>query len=733
MADDQQQSDGDNGLQKPRNESAASSDGGAASFYSSNPPLENEQSGSGAAGRPKKPKTEAQKERERARRRRRRQRKSEVIKPELQMPSSAAEPLPEPIMRNELAAPVESVMLVEPEAELQLGPEAELQLGPEAELQLGSEAELQLGPEAELQPGSELSSEPQPEVQPMLETEPGFIPESHAVELESVYPDPEIPVGPEIREVAGSGYADVGHSTYWGDSVLSNSEAEQSGQTPPTVLPPAFDDGEQWSKVQVGQPQQEDVAADSVPQPTFESETETGFQPKSAVQPEPEVQPTPEPEIEPEYQYSPEPYHAPELEPEAESQLKPEPEVEPEPESESEPEPESELQPEPGSQPEPEVQAKEGEVVEPEISEEEQKPEYLDEKTEGTGIKALDFVKKGLDAVRGLTDKLKERFAQTAAKEKPAVEAEVKSAGGRLGDLFQKLKNGVAGIFSSGIGGWVRKVLGGMVVIILVVAVYFFASSLRIYENITNLFKPKTPVNVVVNVDPQALREQGIATAYIFADNMGSFADRTANVVKNAYYFGRLEQPVFYGQTGISAAVHYGFLRDQQAAKNQFAGYIQILRQLNSLYQVDVYELVDRSPNRNESLTQYLNELNATQVQGTQNLQSIQAQIDDLKISSNSLDPDKARYQTDFFVALENLGADQANFLLQNFIEVSQKQVALKAQLSALTRLAEYYQSSLINVRLRIQAVEANRAAVLAGIRAVSVPGSNLGVVVPST
>ena len=59
-------------------------------------------------------------------------------------------------------------------------------------------------------------------------------------------------------------------------------------------------------------------------------------------------------------------------------------------------------------------------------------------------------------------------------------------------------------------------------------------------------------------------------------------SDLLSNTIKNAYFFGQLAEPVFKGPTGISAAVYYGFLRDEQAKTNQFVTYLELLKSMKN-------------------------------------------------------------------------------------------------------------------------------------------------------
>ncbi len=292
----------------------------------------------------------------------------------------------------------------------------------------------------------------------------------------------------------------------------------------------------------------------------------------------------------------------------------------------------------------------------------------------------------------------------------------------RIGEAFHNFR------LKHNIVRWV----GSFVVFVIIggglYAGYLFNIHGKAYDFVAGFFKAPPPVEV--NLDEKLLREWGITSAYLFGDNRGSNRDLLASQLFNAYFFGRLAEPKLQGETGITAAYFYGTGADIEAATNRFIAYVKNLRELVSVYDVDVYAMLDETTDRDKALSDYQAKLNEIMEKSEKMVEEISIEVDDLKVSFQSLDPEKTRFEEDFFVALQGLAGEKADFLLKSFIDVSQKQSALKAHVAALEKLLEYYQSSMERLSIRITSIEKNREALVQGIRVVDIPGANLDIII---
>lgn len=285
--------------------------------------------------------------------------------------------------------------------------------------------------------------------------------------------------------------------------------------------------------------------------------------------------------------------------------------------------------------------------------------------------------------------------------------------------------------FSKLLGG--LKYIGAIVIVmILAIGAFWIGSSLKILENIGAWFTPKPGQEMVIGdnskviIDANAQRKWGFFAAIRFGENLGDKRDLGFNVFFNANYFGKLKDPIFYGETGISAAIYYGFGKDDLYQKNRFIYYVSYLRRIVFANQVKVADVLNNKQRRDVALDDYTVEIKELFENGNKLRKEINVQIDEFKIAFNSLNGEKDRYETDFFASLAETEGEKADVLLQKFIETSQKQIEVKAKLAALTQLSQNYETLLIKLKLRIEAIEKNRDALISGVTVEDIPGSDI-------
>ena len=254
----------------------------------------------------------------------------------------------------------------------------------------------------------------------------------------------------------------------------------------------------------------------------------------------------------------------------------------------------------------------------------------------------------------------------------------------------------------------------------------------KAYSYLSGFFTPKPVEKVVVKVDLSDQKRFGITTSAIFGRNSGSVDDLIPAQINAAIFFGELREPQVKGETGITALTYYGELKDGAEAVNQFVSYMTNLEDIQNLYKTDVYAMLDRSTARDKSLLDYQGKLKLAREKSAVLHAQVILNMDDFKKSYDSLTPDKTKYEQDFFAAMESLQPEKSDLLMKGFIDITQKQAALKARVSALTKLEAYYTAALQKLDIRILAVEQNRDALIQGIRVVDIPGADLNIIIKS-
>jgi hypothetical protein len=325
--------------------------------------------------------------------------------------------------------------------------------------------------------------------------------------------------------------------------------------------------------------------------------------------------------------------------------------------------------------------------------------------------------------------------------EKESVGRVLKSWAQRVWPKIRDTAGGGLSSFGSGLSSAFSRVSVGKVFSCLALAallaggVYGYGQKWheRAYSYVIALVTPKPVEKVEVRIDKAMQRQFGIISTSIFGANGGSEDDLVPPHILMAVYFGELREPRVKGETGISAATFYGELKDGADVVNQFVVYLGNLEDVQNLYKTDVYEMLDRSTERDKVLLDYLEKLKEAREKSKILHDQIVINADDFRKSYDSLSPDKTKYEQDFFTAMEMLEPEKSDLLLKGFIDITQKQSALKARISALAKLETYYKTVLDKLDKRILAVEQNRDALIQGIRVVDIPGADLNIIIRST
>jgi len=444
----------------------------------------------------------------------------------------------------------------------------------------------------------------------------------------------------------------------------------------------------------------------------------------------PELKIQQEEQAEPEVVVAPEPLSEPEPEIAAEPESAPEPEIVPEPQPEITPEPEPQV------------------IIEPEHLEEhldnsqqifEESPSYIEEP--GENEKAdQDKVREIKDSLlsdqhdhleempvrQGILGKIFDKFAEIVQGRKTqGLPASMKKINETIVTEVSPDKSSpsMASPGVSGISTFLANLIKFVVVIALVVGAFWLGSSLKVVDRISGLFATQSGGeqlamgdNSQVVIDPLMMQKWGFETARLIGSNIGDGNDLTYNVFFNANYFGKLKDPVFYGETGVSAAIFYGFGKEVQSAQNRFINYVHYLAAVVNANSVKLMDVLKSNARRDIALDKYLKDSQDIFDQGNTLRKEINVQIDDLKVSIATLTPDKTRYETDFFASMSEYDGEKANALLAQFVLASQTNVELTAKQNALSKLTQSYETELLKLKTRITALQANRDALISGV-----------------
>lgn len=517
-----------------------------------------------------------------------------------------------------------------------------------------------------------------------------------------------------------------------------------------------------------------------VPQPAPEPQPEPEFEPVTMSQPAPESQPESEFEPVPVSQPAPQPQPEPEFEPVPEPQPAPQPQPEPEfepmsmsqpaPQLQSEPQPQPEFQPDSQPQPQPIPESDQSsigyahepfqpasfeEVSNQPIENSNQIPVDSESEHDTTTHQAEVVESHTVEHDKSAEkDQFAEQDHELLAEKKPFAIAFAEKISKFLAGGFKKSFSGLGKNTKKSPGFFARFLsvfrLKYLLIVVLLLALGWglvvgynaklheklFGLISGTFSGISNIFKFKpaeqAPPQQILLTDKDFV-EMGLTTAAVFGHNSGSNNGLIPDQIKVATFFGQLLEPKVQGETGLTAAIFYGELKDQATEINEFVSYMSNLAELQNLYKINVYQMLDQTTKRDTTLLDYLDKLQKAKVKSNQVLSKIGINMADLQKSFDSLSPSKTQTETDFFAAMSALQPEKSDTLLKEFVDIVQKQAALKARLGALIKLTSYYQIVLASLDKRIQAVDKNKEALIQGIRVIDVPGGGVDIIIKPT
>ncbi len=145
--------------------------------------------------------------------------------------------------------------------------------------------------------------------------------------------------------------------------------------------------------------------------------------------------------------------------------------------------------------------------------------------------------------------------------------------------------------------------------------------------------------------------------------------------------------------------------------------------------QVDVNEVMSKSSDRREALSDYVDELNFYYHLALQAQVEIQDESDTLSQSYDTVETNKNIQEDLFFTKLDDLDAYASTGALNSFVGYSQELIRLRAHYMAREKLLSYYEQVIPYIETKLHDIELNEEALVKGIRVVEVQGSDLNLI----
>jgi hypothetical protein len=199
-----------------------------------------------------------------------------------------------------------------------------------------------------------------------------------------------------------------------------------------------------------------------------------------------------------------------------------------------------------------------------------------------------------------------------------------------------------------------------------------------------------------------------------------------------SYLFGRefaLGGRTDAGFLGISSAYNVGVVADPYRA--DFVSYLNLLRDMQNIYDIDLYALMDLSVNRSEALDAHLQEMYDLLMKADLYLAKINEELVRLDLKFSTVADDSAVYEESFFTSLDGLMGVDSYENLNLFIGAEQDVVKIRALYNAYDLISQKITNSLEFLTPRYDDIVANKAALIEGVKVFDVPGSDIDAIVP--
>lgn len=207
-------------------------------------------------------------------------------------------------------------------------------------------------------------------------------------------------------------------------------------------------------------------------------------------------------------------------------------------------------------------------------------------------------------------------------------------------------------------------------------------------------------------------------------------AQVSENWLKTAVELGSLFTPLGKDfERGLMAGISLGnpvfqFSRDSTVARS-----IELLQRLNALLEINVTVILDESLNREETLQNYLQELKKIEPTTEEVRVILIDEINGLKSEFETVSGEKNREEDVFFGNVNSLLARESENALESFVELVEKQSAVKAQFNARTKIKSLLDPRIVRLKARIQGIELNYEALVKGIKVIRVENSGIDLI----
>lgn len=156
----------------------------------------------------------------------------------------------------------------------------------------------------------------------------------------------------------------------------------------------------------------------------------------------------------------------------------------------------------------------------------------------------------------------------------------------------------------------------------------------------------------------------------------------------------------------------------------------QILGQMKNALEVDLFQYLNQAEHRADALQEYLNLLEILNEKATHRSQDLNSKIQFLTANFQATEQRLQLSESAFFNNLQTLDGPNAEQELGKFIGFQEAQVEVRAKIGAYQGLKDYYDFFKPRLENLIEAIKANRDALVAGVRVIEIQNMSLPLII---
>ncbi|EKD63513.1 MAG: hypothetical protein ACD_51C00265G0003 [uncultured bacterium] len=159
---------------------------------------------------------------------------------------------------------------------------------------------------------------------------------------------------------------------------------------------------------------------------------------------------------------------------------------------------------------------------------------------------------------------------------------------------------------------------------------------------------------------------------------------------------------------------------------NVFVYRLEYYQEVVNAYNMDVNDYLNNFEDRSAAVDDLSADYQSLFDEGLEIIHDLEDETAEISVLYDSNSETKDYYENDFFAQFKEYDGDAAVVAMDDFVEISQEQIELKAQYQAKSNLYDGLYNALLYLKAKIEDITLNKEALVKGVQVVDVQGSDL-------